>query len=281
MLTGKVVVITDILEDRDYTLPANELNRTRSLLAAPLLRNDRVDGVLVIARTEPGAFNPRQIELVQTFADQAVIAIENARLFEEVQARTKDLQEALQQQTATADVLKVISRSAFDLQVVFDTLLTSAVRFAAAQPAACASATGACSRTAPIGASVQVSLSICWRTPPAGQGVDGRSVLGQARSCAFRMFSKLRNTPCPPCGRVRQWRSTLGVPLLRDNRVEGALVLVRLEPGTFQQRQIDTVKTFADQASSRSRMPGCSMRCRRARRSSPPRSTTCARRRTG
>jgi two-component system, NtrC family, sensor kinase len=88
----------------------------------PLLRNDRVEGVLVIAQTEPGVFSSRQIELVKTFADQAVIAIENVRLFDEVQAKTRDLTEALQQQTATADVLKVISRSAFDLDAVLQTL---------------------------------------------------------------------------------------------------------------------------------------------------------------
>ncbi len=86
----------------------------------------KVISVFVLARPTPGPFTQRQIALVKTFADQAVIAFENVRLFDEVQARTRDLSEVLQQQTATADVLKVISRSAFDLQLVLETLVESA-----------------------------------------------------------------------------------------------------------------------------------------------------------
>ena len=121
-LSGGVECIADMLEDKEIELPASVLARGRGVLGVPLLRDGKVEGAIVLTRYAPGLYSQRQIDLVQTFADQAVIAIENVRLFDEVQARTRDLSEALQLQTATSEVLKVISRSAFDLQAVFDTL---------------------------------------------------------------------------------------------------------------------------------------------------------------
>ena len=128
-MSREVVQIEDAWTDPLYEQKAAvKISGGRSMIGVPLMREGEPIGVMGLARTRVDPFAQREIDLVTTFADQAVIAIENARLFEAEQQRTRELTESLQQQTATADVLKVISRSTFDLQAVLDTLVQSAAR---------------------------------------------------------------------------------------------------------------------------------------------------------
>ena len=130
---GKTVHVPDVLADPEYTsLDAQKIAGHRSTLGVPLLREGSPTGVVLLMRRSPQPFTDKQIELVETFADQAVIAIENVRLFDEVQARTRELSEALEQQTATSEVLQVISSSPGELEAVFLAMLKNAVRICGA-----------------------------------------------------------------------------------------------------------------------------------------------------
>jgi two-component system, NtrC family, sensor kinase len=248
LLTGTIHNIADILVDPDYDPDFRSRYSGRALLGMPLMRDQQVVGAFGLSRSAPGLFSGRDIEIVQTFADQAVIAIENVRLFDEVNARTNDLAEALQQQTATADVLKVISRSAFDLQAVFDTLISSGVRLIGGQSGTICLRDGDVYRYRAHFGLVQVLAEWLAEHPatPGRATAAGRVLLSSKVECIVDVLDdKDYVVPAHEHNRIR---SMLAAPLLRDDRVEGVLVINRAEPGPFTQRQIELVQTFADQA---------------------------------
>jgi two-component system NtrC family sensor kinase len=221
----------------------------RSILSVPLLREKESIGAIVLRRNEVHPFTDKQIILLQTFADQAVIAIGNVRLFEEVRAKTRDLSEALQQQTATADVLKVISRSAFDLQTVFETLVESAAQLCRADKAAILRLRdNKLHIVATHGFPPQFKEFILAHPLDLDRGsVTGRAALDRRSVHVPDILADPEFTVIES-QRRGGFRTVLGVPLLREGNPIGALFLTRGVVELFSQQQIDLVTTFADQA---------------------------------
>ncbi|WP_422271351.1 GAF domain-containing protein [Bradyrhizobium sp.] len=250
VIEGRIVQVEDVLADPGYTkLEAQKLGGYRTVLGVPLMREGNPIGCVFLTRAKVEPFNGKQIELVSTFADQAVIAIENVRLFDEVQARTEDLREALQQQTATADVLKVISRSAFDLQTVLDTLVKSAVTLSGACTGTIFQRIGDLYHlTASIGFSAEIVTY--GRSNPIAPGTGSNVGRTALQGKVVQIPDVLADPDFRSHGyqRLGNFRAMLGVPLMRDGKVEGVFSLGKPEPGPFTQRQAELAQTFADQA---------------------------------
>jgi GAF domain-containing protein len=251
-LEGKVVHVTDVLGDPEH-LSSRDLSMrntgARTILAVPLLREGVPIGVIVLMRRVVRPFSERQIELATTFADQAVIAIENVRLFDELRERTDDLSESLQQQTATADVLKVISRSTFDLQTVLDTLVESAVRLCDADMGAINRPQGNVSRAVSyFGESPEMFKFMADRPLEIGRGNVAGRVLLEGRTVHIADVQADPEYTFLEAARIGGIHTMLGVPLLREGSPVGVLLLQRRKIAPFTDKQIELVQTFADQA---------------------------------
>jgi two-component system, NtrC family, sensor kinase len=215
----------------------------------PMLWEGRGVGMIAVTREPNTPFNSKELSLLRTFADQAVIAIENARLFNEVQAKTRDLTESLQQQTATAEVLKVISRSAFNLQAVLTTLVRSALDLCNAPIGTFFLREGDVLRVATqVGCPPELVQYFHDNPIPLNQGSGAGRAFLTGRVVHFPDVLADPDYRLSEAQRLGGFRSLLAVPLLREQEAIGVFSLSRTRPEPFSPRQIDLVTTFADQA---------------------------------
>jgi GAF domain-containing protein/anti-sigma regulatory factor (Ser/Thr protein kinase) len=252
ILDRQIIHIQDMMAERDEDYPEarriDERMGIRTSLAVPLLREGLAVGAILIRRTEVRPFTPAQIKLLETFADQAVIAIENVRLFKELQQRNRDLTEALEQQTATSEVLRVIASSPTELQPVLDTLIANAVRLSGATRGHVRQFDGEFHRAvAHYGETSEMIATLRANPLPASPEIPAaRALLGGEPIHIL----DVRSDTGMHLNLVRQMgtRTLLAVPLMREGTSIGSLTIWRGVVEPFTERQIELVKTFADQA---------------------------------
>src|SRR5215467_10078742 len=251
ILRRAVVQIPDVQADPTYGLPAlAQIVTYRSVMAVPFLRDGHPIGGIAVGRAQACPFPEGQIRLLRSFADQAVIAIENTRLFEAEQASKRDLSAALEQQTATADVLKVISRSALDLQKILDALVESAARLCNAHDALIFQLFGDGLRLVAHHGQIPTARPVGQLTRPLVRGfIIGRAVIdGRTIQVADALAEADEYPESHKNALQLGYRTQLAVPLLHAGEAIGAILIRRGEVRRFTERQIELVNTFADQA---------------------------------
>src|SRR5262249_29499076 len=257
-LEGRMVHIPDILADSEYNqLEAARLGRWRTMIGVPLLREGTAIGALTLTRSVVQPFTDKQIELLTTFADQAVIGIENVRLFDEVQARTEELSESLEQQTATSEVLQVISSSPGELQPVFDAMLVNATRICEAKFGMLYRCEQDGLRAVALhGASPQLAEERR-RNPvirPAPMTALGRALATRKPVQIVNVQDVPNYFDVPPgftsvqLAKLAGARTILAVPMVKESELVGAIVIFRQEVRAFTDKQVELLGNFAKQA---------------------------------
>ncbi|HMK69265.1 MAG TPA: GAF domain-containing protein, partial [Stellaceae bacterium] len=241
-LERRTVHIVDVTADPEYTFGSKQVDPLRTVLGVPMLKGDELLGVILIYHQEVRPFTEKQIALIETFADQAAIAIENARLLSE-------LRESLQQQTATADVLKVISRSTFDLETVLQTLVESAAHLCEAdQGTITRQQEGVFYRAATFGFSSEFAEVVTRLPVEVARGSATGRALAESQIVHIPDVQADPDYTFAEGRRLGGFRTILAVPMLREGVPSGVLTLTRLDVRPFSEKQIELVSTFADQA---------------------------------
>ena len=247
---GVTVHVADVREDPSSLREVDQLSGIRADLHVPMWREGRCIGSIIVHRDAPGLFSEAQVALVHTLADQAAIAVENVRLFRELEARNRDLTEALQQQTATAEILRVISSSPTDLQPVMETVVESAARLCGAADATILRMDGDVLRLVAHHGPAPTTRSIGERIPVTRTTMYGRALVDR-QTIHIKDFAEAVETEFPE-HRERQRltgiRTFLATPLLREGVPIGVIAIRRTEVRPFSDTQIALLKSFADQA---------------------------------